>query len=53
MTNAYNSRGIVKSIMGSTNEALEDFNKAIGIDNSNVDSYFNRALIYYHQKKVS
>jgi tetratricopeptide (TPR) repeat protein len=47
----YNSRGIVKSIMGDYTGAMDDYNQALKINDANGNAYFNRALILYEQKQ--
>ena len=43
---AYNMRGTVYGEAGRNDQALADFNKAIGIDPKYAQAYANRALIY-------
>src|SRR6185295_12402674 len=46
-SNAYNSRGIVNSMMGNYPAALADYTHAIELDKTNANAYFNRGIIYY------
>jgi tetratricopeptide (TPR) repeat protein len=43
---AYNMRGSILAQAGKTEEALSDFNKAIGLDPNYGQAYANRGLIY-------
>ena len=49
---AYNVRGAVLGRAGRNEEALADFNKAIGINPDFAQAYANRGLVYRQMKKV-
>ena len=47
----YVRRGRLYAAQNRMDLAIEDMDKAIAIDTSNTFAYFNRALMYYEQKK--
>src|ERR1700758_3785025 len=49
---AYNMRGSVLAQAGKPDEALADFNKAIGLDPNYGQAYANRGLIYRQTKRL-
>ena len=49
---AYNMRGSVYGEAGRNDQALADFNKAIGLDPNYAQAYANRALIYRKTNKL-
>ncbi|MEI7801228.1 MAG: tetratricopeptide repeat protein [Bacteroidota bacterium] len=45
---AYSNRGSVRSTMGDSNGALEDYTKSIQLDPNFNDAYYNRGIVYYN-----
>ncbi len=50
---SYNTAGIEKAEKGLYKEALDDFSKAIEINPQYAEAYFNRAMMYGQQGKIT
>jgi tetratricopeptide (TPR) repeat protein len=50
LSSAYSSLGDVYISTNQHDKAIENYNKALEINNSNINSYLNRAIAYYQKK---